>query len=44
VGDLVAGGAGDVPVEDGDVIGVDAQQLEGGPAVARDVRGDRLQA
>ncbi len=26
-GDLVAGGAGDVAVEDGDVVGVDAQQF-----------------
>ncbi len=43
-GDLVAGGPGDVPVEDGDVVGVDAQQLQSGVAVACDVRRDRLQA
>src|SRR5262249_27487837 len=27
-GDLVAGGAGDIAVEDGDVVGVDAQQFQ----------------
>ena len=43
-GDLVAGGPGDVAVEDGDVVGVDAQQLQGGVAVAGDVGGDRFQA
>ena len=37
-------GPGDVPVEDGDVVGVDAQQLERGVAVAGDVGRDRLQA
>ena len=37
-------GPGDVPVEDGDVVGVDAQQLQRGVAVAGDVGGDRLQA
>jgi hypothetical protein len=43
-GDLVAGGAGDVAVEDGDVVGVDAQQLKGTVAVTRDVCGDRFEA
>ena len=42
-GDLVAGGPGDVAVEHGDVVGVDAQQLERGVAVAGDVGGDRLE-
>jgi hypothetical protein len=43
-GDLVTGGSGDVSVEDGDVVGVDAQQLQSGVAVTRDVCGDRFQA
>ena len=43
-GDLVTGGAGDVSVEDGDVVAVDAQQLQGGLAVTGDVSRDRLQA
>jgi len=43
-GDLVAGGAGDVAVEDGDVVGVDAQQFQSGVAVTGDVGGDRCQA
>ena len=43
-GDLVAGGTGDVAVEDGDVVGVDAQQLQGGVAVTGDVGRDRLEA
>src|SRR3954453_14801823 len=43
-GDLVSGGAGDVPVEDGDVVGVDAQQFQCGVAVACDVGGDGFQA
>ena len=43
-GDLVAGGPGDVAVEDGDVVGVDAQQLQSGVAVTGDVGRDRLQA
>ena len=42
-GDLVAGRPGDVAVEDGDVVGVDAQQLERGVAVAGDVGRDRFQ-
>ena len=42
-GDLVAGRAGDVAVEDGDVVGVDAEQLQSGVAVAGDVGGDRFQ-
>ena len=42
-GDLVAGGAGDVAVEDREVVGVDAEQFQGGVAVAGDVGGDRLQ-
>ena len=44
LGDLVAGGPGDVAVEDGDVVGVGAQQLQSGVAVAGDVGRDRLQA
>ena len=44
LGDLVAGRAGDVTVEDGDVVGVDAQQPQRGVAVARDVGRDRFQA
>ena len=44
LGDLVAGGPGDVAVEDGDVVGVDAQQLQRGVAVAGDVGRDRFQA
>ena len=43
-GDLVAGGAGDVAVEDGDVVGVDAQQFQRGVAVTGDVGRDRFQA
>ena len=37
-------GPGDVPVEDGDVVGVDAQQLQSGVAVTCDVCRDRFQA
>ena len=43
-GDLVTGGSGDVSVEDGDVVGVDAQQLQSGVAVTGDVCRDRFQA
>jgi hypothetical protein len=43
-GDLVPGRPGNVSVEDGDVVGVDAQQLQSGVAVACDVCRDRLQA
>ena len=43
-GDLVTGGPGDVAVEDGDVVGVDAQQLQRGVAVTGDVGRDRFQA
>jgi hypothetical protein len=43
-GDLVTGGPGDVSVEDGDVVGVDAQQLQSGVAVGGDVGRDRFQA
>jgi uncharacterized protein YcbK (DUF882 family) len=43
-GDLVAGGPGDVAVQDGDVVGVDAQHLQSGVAVARDVGRDRFKA
>jgi hypothetical protein len=42
-GDLVARGAGDVAVEDREVVGVDAEQFQGGVAVAGDVGGDRFQ-
>ena len=37
-------GPGDVAVEDGDVVGVDAQQLQRGVTVAGDVGRDRFQA
>src|SRR5262249_37460756 len=43
-GDLVTGGSGDVAVEDGDVVGVDAQQFHSGVAVTGDVCRDRCQA
>ena len=43
-GDLVAGGSGDVAVEDGDVVGVGAQQLQRRVTVPGDVGGDGLQA
>ncbi len=43
-GDLVARWTGDVSVEDGDVVGVETQQLQGGVTVAGDVGGDRFQA
>ena len=43
-GDLVAGGSRDVAVEDRDVVGVDAQQLQRGVAVTGDVGRDRFQA
>ena len=43
-GDVVTGGAGDIAVEDGDIVGVDAQQFQSGVAVACDVGGDRFQA
>nr|BFF16407.1 hypothetical protein GCM10025699_77100 [Microbacterium flavescens] len=44
LGDLIARGAGHVAVQDGDVVGVHAEQLEGGVPVGRDVGGDRLEA
>ena len=37
-------GPGDVAVEDGDVVDVDAQQLQSGGAVTGDVGRDRFQA
>src|SRR6202022_480455 len=43
-GDLVTGGPGNVAVEDGDVVSVDAQQLQRRVAVTGDVGGDRFQA
>src|SRR4029450_5063570 len=43
-GDRVTGGAGDVAVEDGDVVGVEAQQLQCSVAVTRDVCCDGFQA
>ena len=43
-GDLVTGGSGNVAVEDGDVVGVDAQQLQRGVAVTGDVGRDRFEA
>jgi hypothetical protein len=42
-GDLVAGRAGDVAVDDRQVVGVDADQFQGGVAVTGDVGRDRLQ-
>ncbi len=44
LGDLVTGGPGNVAVEDRDVVGVHAQQLQRGIAVAGDVCGDRFEA
>ena len=44
LGDLVAGRAWDIAVEDGDVVDVDAQQFQRGVTVTGDVGGDRLQA
>ena len=43
-GDVVAGGPGNVAVEDRHVVGVDAQKLQRGVAVTCDVGGDRFQA
>ncbi len=43
-GDLVAGWPGDVPVEDGDVVSVDVQQLQRSVAVTGNVGSDRRQA
>src|SRR4051794_32922305 len=43
-GDLVAGGPGNVSVEDGDVVGIEAQELQSGVAVTCDVCRDRFQA
>jgi hypothetical protein len=40
-GDLVTGRAGDVAVEDGDVVGVDVQQLQRGVTIAGDIGRDR---
>ena len=44
LGDLVAARPGNVSVEDGDVVGVDAQQPQSGVAVTCDVCRDRFQA
>ena len=44
LGDLVTGGPGNVAVEDGDVVGVDAQQIQRRVAVTGDVGRDRFQA
>src|SRR5262249_26475759 len=43
-GDLVTSRPGDVSVEHGDVVGVDAQQLQSGVAVTGDICGDRFLA
>jgi hypothetical protein len=43
-GDLVTGGPGNVPVENGDVVRVEVQQLQRGVAVTGDVGRDRFQA
>src|SRR5262249_53092876 len=43
-GALVTRGAGNVAVEDDDLVGVDAQQLQSGVAVTGDVGRDRFQA
>jgi hypothetical protein len=43
LGDLVSGGARDVAVEDGDVVGVDAQQLQSSVTVTGNVGRDRFQ-
>ncbi|OIK00880.1 hypothetical protein BIV25_07100 [Streptomyces sp. MUSC 14] len=42
-GDLITGRPGNFAVEDGDVVGVGAQQFQSGVAVTRDVGRDRLQ-
>ena len=42
-GDLVAGGAGDVAVQDGDVVSVNPQQFQSGITVTGDVGRDRFQ-
>ena len=42
-GDLIAGWSGYIAVEDGDVVGVDAQQRERGVTVTGDIRRYRLQ-
>ncbi len=44
LGDLITGGAGDVAVEDRNVVRVDAQQFQRGVTVTGDVRRDRLKA
>jgi hypothetical protein len=44
LGDLVTGGPGNVAVEDGDVVAVDAQQFQRRIAVTGDVGRDRVQA
>ena len=44
LGDLVAGRARDIAVEDGDVVDVEPQQLQRGVTVTGDVGGDRFQA
>jgi hypothetical protein len=41
-GNLVAGGPGDVAVEDGDVVAVDAQQIQRGVTVIREICRDRF--
>src|SRR3954468_2980784 len=43
-GDLVAGRSGNVSVEDGDVVGVEAEQLQSTVAVSGDVCRNRFQA
>jgi len=43
LGDLIPGGSWNVSVEDGDVVGVDAQQLKSGVTVTGQVGRDRLQ-
>ena len=44
LGDLVAGGSRDVAIEDGDVVGVHAQEFERDVAVTRDVRRNCFEA
>ena len=43
-GDLVTGRAGDVTVQDSNVVSVDAQQIQSGVPVACDIGSDRFQS
>ena len=43
-GDLVTGGAGNIAVENGDVIGIDARACPEPSTISGDVGGDRFEA